>query len=698
VNIAKDIRFRVYIAFTFICVLGVAIVFKALMIQVKEGKALRDSAQQKHTRNIGLPAERGNIYSEDGLLLSSSIPQFDVHIDFSVIDSELFAENIDSLSYGLAALFNDKTQDEYKEQLTRAHDAGQRYYSLADDLTYTQYEQVRSLPIFREGKGDGGFIAESHVKRVNPYDMLAYRTIGLFRDNSPNIGLEANYNKYLKGENGSRVEQKMAGNTWVPVEGFDIEPKNGNDIVTTIDIGIQNIAEYSLKDVLQKYECKYGTCVVMEVQTGKVRAMVNLGRQPDGSYWEDYNYALIPTEPGSTFKLATLISLLNDKYISVDNIVDAEGGSIRFGDRVMRDSHFGIYKVPIWSAFAQSSNAAMAKLAHTYYRNDPKRFVRHLDDLRLSQPTGIDLEGERKPYISRPGNAGWGSTSLPWMATGYGVQISPMHTCMLYNAIANNGVMMRPYLVSAINEYGKNIKTFSPQVLVPHVADAEAIAQLKRCLRAVVTEGTAKGIESPYYTIAGKTGTAQVFDKGIAYEDNVYQGSFVGYFPAESPKYTICVVIRTKPHSDAYYGAQLAAPVFRLIADKIFAEKIGVWDAPLDTFSRANTHMIPSLTATLKDYRKLLGATHIPFLPLLTPPGLMTKLISDSSRKTVLRSEPIVEELVPDVTGMSLKDAVYLLESSGLQVQIVGKGKISGQSVPPGSKIVKGENIILQLS
>ena len=696
-NIKKDIRFRVYITFTCICLFGCGIIIKAALIQVKEGPRLRAMAKEMHTRFDTLLAERGNIYAENGVLLSSSIPEFEVHLDFSVIDSGLFARNIDTLSRCVSRLFEDKAPEQYKEEFVRAYNEENKYYLLGRKLKYYQYEALRTFPIFNKGKGLGGFIADSKEKRVNPYNMLAYRTIGVFRDSNVS-GLEATFNKDLVGENGRRVIQKSTGNVWVPIEGSEVDPQNGKDVVTTLDINVQDVAEHALMSILQKYECLYGTCIVMEVKTGKIKTLVNLGRQPDGSYWEDFNYAMIPTEPGSTFKMVTLLSLLNDKLINVDNMVDAEGGAIRFGNRVMKDSHLGLHQMSICHAYAMSSNAAMAKLAYTYYKDQPSKFVSHLLELHLDRPTGIDLLGERQTVVVRPGGKNWSNTSLPWMATGYGVLISPLHTCMLYNAVANGGAMVKPYIVSSIKEYGKDIKTFGPKV-IEQIGDSNTIAQLQKCMRAVVTEGTGKGIESPYYTMAGKTGTAQVADKGIAYSDGVYQGSFVGFLPAEQPKYTICVVIRTKPHSAAYYGGAIAAPVFRMVADKIFSENMGAWGGPLDSLAKTNTGAMPAKAATARGYQVMMNALGRR-APIQTDymNTLMEMWTDSTTRRIAIQPKKIYRNIVPDVTGLGLKDAVYLLESSGLQVQILGKGKVHLQSLPAGTRVNKGQNITLQLS
>ncbi len=697
-DIKKDIRFRVYITFTCICLFGVAIIVKAALIQMNEGPSLRLMAKEMRTRTTPLIAERGNIYTEDSSLLCSSVPQFDVHIDFSVIPAKLFNKEVDTLSLCLSRLFKDETAEQYKQELADGYNSKDRYYSFKKNLPYYQYEAIRTFPIFNKGKNTGGFIEDPKEKRINPYGMLAYRTIGLWRENSQIVGLEATYDSILKGTNGSRLEEKLTGNTWVPVDGSEVEAQDGKDIITTIDIGVQDVAEHALMSVLKQYECSYGTCIVMEVNTGKIRAMVNLGHQSDSGYWEDYNYALMPTEPGSTFKLVTLISLLSDKYVTINNVVDAEGGAIHFGDRVMHDSHLGLHEMPIWKAYALSSNAAMAKLAYTYYNKDPQKYVNHLLQLHLDKRTGIDLLGERKTYVKTPDDNSWSKTTLPWMATGYEVMITPLHTCMLYNAVANGGKMMKPYLVSSIHEYGKEIKKIQPVVLVDHIADPSVIAQLQRCTRAVVTEGTAKSIASPFYDISGKTGTAEVADKGITYADGVYQGSFVGYFPSEKPKYTICVVIRTKPHSNEYYGGTIAAPVFRMVSDKIFATTIGSWEGQIDSIAKSGKNKMLESEATVKSYKILLSAMGNKEKALVGHANAVEQLTIDSTRRISIKAEAVYHGIVPDVTGMGLKDAVYLLENEGLKVQIQGRGKVQAQSLQVGAKIIKGQHITIQLS
>jgi cell division protein FtsI (penicillin-binding protein 3) len=681
-----------------VCLLGLAILAKAVMIQIKEGKELRALAVEMSTNNTVLSAERGNIYTEDGQLLCSTIPQFDVHIDYSVIQQDTFNKYVDSLASSLANLFLDAPKLTYKQRLTAGFKAQEKYFLLKRNLPYYQYQTLREFPVFNKGKARGGLIVDPITKRINPYQMLAYRTIGLYRENAQTIGLEATYDSVLHGTNGHRLDQKVTGGVWMPVEGSEIEPKNGRDIVTTIDIGIQEVAEHALMSVLKQYECKYGTVVVMEVQTGKIRALVNLGRQENGEYWEDLNYAMFPTEPGSTFKMATLTALLSDGYINVEDLVNCEGGAKQFANRVMHDSHHGLGIMPIREAFAHSSNVGMASLAYRYYSTQPEKYVNHLIRLHLTSKTGIDLLGERRPAITMPGTDYWSATSLPWMATGYGIQVAPLHTCMLYNAVANNGKMMKPYLVSAIRDYGKDVKVFAPTVLVEKIAPDSVIPQLKACAEEVVLSGTGKPIQSPFYKIAGKTGTAQVADKGITYKDKVYQGSFVGYFPADNPRYTIAVVIRTKPNSSAYYGGTLAAPVFRMISDKIFASGNGNWDEPLDSIARKGKVGFPArYAASGENFLRMLNS-----LGRSATVGTATKTIAtldvDTNKNIFIKLGTVYHGIVPDVKGLSLKDAVYLLENEGLKVSVQGRGTVQGQSLTPGIKINKGQLIILKLS
>ena len=391
-NVKKEIRFRVYVAFTCICIFGIAIFSRVAYLQVKDGERLQAMSDSLHIHNKQLPAERGNIYTEKGALLCSALPKFDVHVDFSVIKKDLFNDSVDRLAEELAGLFENNTKLYYKNQLKKAYKKKLRYWALGRNISYDQYQAMRNFPIFNKGKYKGGFIAERKEKRVNPYGMLAYRAIGLWRAHARTVGMEHTYDSVLRGMDGSRVEQKMPGG-WMPVKGSEVEPVRGRDLITTIDLDIQGVAEHAVKSLLEQYDLQYGTCIVMEVETGKVRALVNLGQQEDGSYWEDYNYAMMPTEPGSVFKLVTLASLLNDKYVTIDDIVDVEGGKKKFGRQVMKDSHFGDHEMTIRDAFAHSSNVAHAKLADQYYHKNPHQFIDNVKKFAPAQKNRNRLGG-----------------------------------------------------------------------------------------------------------------------------------------------------------------------------------------------------------------------------------------------------------------------------------------------------------------
>jgi cell division protein FtsI (penicillin-binding protein 3) len=696
-------------AFSGICLLGFAIIFKAAMIQIKEGPELRAQAQEMSLRTDTLFAERGNIYTEDGTMLCSTIPQFDVHIDFTVINKDTFNKNIDVLSKKLSDLFRDATAAQYKANFTKAYKDSARYYELGKKIPYDKYFSLRSFPIFNKGQRRGGLIVDTRNTRDNPYDILALQTVGKYQPaiwrNKKLVrnvkGLEAMYDSLLSGSNGWRMKQRIAASKWATVEGSRVEPHNGKDIVTTLDISIQNVAEHALMDALQQYHCWNGTCVVMEVATGKIRAMANLGTETDkdGPYTEDQNYALKLAEPGSTFKLVTLLSLLKDGLINVEDDVNCYGGQRQFAHRVMHDSHHGLGIMPIKKAYAQSSNVAMASLAYEHYYKNPEKFIKHVKELHLNNKTGIDLFGEQKANIIEPHEKNlWNAATLPWLATGYGVMITPLHTCMIYNAVANGGRMMKPYLVSSVREFGKEIIRIEPTVLEEQVASKEAIAQLRKCTEEVVLSGTGRHIQSPNYSIAGKTGTAQVWDKGIPYSAKVYQGSFVGYFPADNPKYTMVVVVRTKPHSNSYYGGTIAAPVFRMVADKIFANGQGTWKGgSVDSFSKNGKPTLVAKASTLFNQRTLLNAMKSPLSQQFSL-GAIAQVKTDSNKRIVATQKIIAENIVPDVVGMSLKDAVYILEKQGLKVRINGSGAIQSQSILPGTFATKGKIIIIQLS
>jgi len=670
-EVKRDILWRVYLCFLGIVALSLVVLGKVVYIQRVQGAYWRGLSDSLHQKFVELDAERGTIYSEDSSMLSTSIPYFNIYIDFGADglrekNGKRFFENLDSLSGCLATLFGDQSTQAYRKMLVKGYRTTDRYYELQANLPFEKYQKLRDFPLVRQGRNKSGFIAEVVNKRLNPFGLLANRTIGLARANAQNVGLERTYDTLLKGETGRRLVRYIAGGAYIPVEGYEIEAENGKDVVTTIDVNIQDIAENALQKELVENEAEHGTCIVMEVATGKIKAIANLGRQSDGSYWEDLNYAIRATEPGSTFKLATMLSLLEDKKVSLTNSINLEGGTWKVANRTVYDAEPHDNRIfTVKQAFEISSNVGMAKLAVANYSNNPGQFIDHLRKLHLDRPTGVDLVGEANSVIITPKSRTWSATALPWMAFGYSLLITPLQTLTLYNAVANNGRMMKPYLVSTVQENGIRIKETQPTVLVEKICSDETLRQLKECLNGVCQEqeGTAaKLFKGAFYQVAGKTGTALVANKGRGYADHIYQSSFVGYFPAAAPKYTCIVVIKNKPFAKQYLGAKVAGPVFREVADRLMSTSAGQSLDYADSTGNANPNQL--------------------FASLTTPPPVHMQ----SGGKTV-----------PDVKGMGLKDALHALESMDMKVAVRGSGKVRTQSIEPGSPLQKKETIFIQL-
>jgi cell division protein FtsI (penicillin-binding protein 3) len=680
-----------------ICVLG-----RTFYIQHVEGKYWRGLSDSLHQKIVELSAERGTIYSEDSNMLSTSIPYFNIYIDFGADglrekNGKRFKENLDSLSWNLANLFKDQTIAGYKRELQQGFRTEDRYYLLQKNLSFEQYKILRTFPLVRQGRNKSGFITEINSKRLNPFGLLANRTIGLARANAQNVGLERTYDSLLKGENGKRLVRYMAAGTYIPVEGYEIEPDNGKDILTTIDVNIQDIAENALMKMMLSNECEHGTCIVMEVATGKVRAMANLGRQPDGSYWEDLNYAIRATEPGSTFKLATLLALLEDNKVKLSDNVNIEGGVWKVSGRTVYDSEKSDKtNVTVKQAFEHSSNVGMAKLTTTGYSKNPQQFIDHLKKLNLNQFTAIDLAGETQPVVKSPQSRTWSATSLPWMAFGYEVLVSPLRTLTLYNAIANGGKMMKPYLVNNIQFAGRTIKQNEPEVAIEKICSDQTLNLLKECLEGVCIEGTAKSVfKNAYYKVAGKTGTALVANGNRGYADHIYQSSFAGYFPAEHPKYSCIVVIKNKPFAKKYLGALVAGPVFREVSDKLMSLEVGA----IQTNYVANLvsdSMQYYYAGASKDLRRVASTLKINYTDSAAK-AEWARYYS-TNYQPVLNEKKVSKNLVPDVKGMGLKDAICLLENLHLKVTPKGIGKVKSQSLQPGTSFTKNQTLILELN
>ncbi|MBC7509739.1 MAG: transpeptidase family protein [Ferruginibacter sp.] len=705
-EIKKDILWRVYLSFIVMIILGVIVLGRAFYIQRVEGKFWSRMGDSLHLKYMPLEAERGTTYSEDGNMLSTSIPIFDVYVDFGADglrekNGKRFKDNVDSLSIYLAQLFKDKTSLAYKKEMQLAYKNKDRYYTLKKKISFVEYAQLREFPLVKQGRNKSGFIIDPRDKRINPYVLLANRTIGLSRDNATkNVGIEQSYDSVLRGTSGQRLMRYIAG-AYMPVEGAELEAENGKDIITTLDTYMQDIAESALMKMMLGNNSLHGTAIVMETATGKIKAIANLGKQTDGTYAEDLNYGIgKATEPGSIFKLATLLSLLEDKYVTKNSIVDCEGGVKQFYGLRIHDTHPN-QLLTVKDAFAASSNVAFAKLADQYYHTQPSKFIEHLHYLRLDTITGIDITAASgKPLIKKPTNRSWASTTIPYMAHGYEELVTPLHMLMLYNAVANDGRMMKPYLVNAVKEYGAVVKTIHPQVVVQKICSDETLAQLKECLRAVVdsVHGTGhKILFDSAYAIAGKTGTAvtALNNKGYNKGNKIYQASFIGYFPASQPKYTMAVVIQNSNESKLIYGADVSGTVFKEISDRIYGRYL------------SNKKFItPSADTTQYNYYGMKNEWNSIFSLLKLPykdsaAGGYWRASSIKNNTAVLNI-PVyaitAASIMPAVAGMGLKDAVYLMENKGLKVTATGRGKVLNQSLPAGTPFKKGQTVALFLN
>lgn len=700
-KIKKDILWRIYVVFAAVCLFGIAILFQSFRIQMWEGHYWKSFADSLQTGMVAIPAERGNIFSEDGRLLATSLPYFEIRMDVAspALSKKTFEENIDSLAFCLSDYFHqDKTEKEYRDMIRKARRAKDRYLLIQKKVTYTDLLKIKQFPLFNLGKYRGGLIVVQQNQRSYPFgNILAKRTIGYVREGVQPIGLEGTFNKELLGVQGKQLMQKIAGGIWIPLnDENEIEPKDGSDIITTIDINLQDVAENALHNSLVKHNADHGCAILMEVQTGKIKAIANLGKIADGEYVETYNYAIgESTEPGSTFKLASMIVLIEDRLVNINDTVDIEKGTKQYFDLTMNDAEeHNLRVVTVKEAFEHSSNVGISKLVFQNYQNAPKAFINHLFEIGLNKKTGIEIEGEPAPEIKKPGDKVWSRVSLPFMAIGYEIKLTPLQILSLYNAVANGGKMMKPFLVNEIQEYGNNEKVFEPQVLNKKICSEKTLEKIRTLLEGVIEEGTAKNIKSSNYKIAGKTGTAK-FTYG---NKEIYQASFAGYFPAERPMYS-CIVVVNAPSNGIYYGGAVAAPVFKEIADKVIATKIEIYDP----VNRANSYQTNKIAPIAKpgnreEMETIYNTLGISFSAKGDSINGDWVYCSPKDNSIELKGKKMWKGYVPDVSGMGLKDAMLILEESGLTVKVNGKGKVRNQSLQYGTQILfKGQQIVIEL-
>lgn len=699
----KQIIFsRVYLIYGMVCLFAVVIIFQTFKLQVMEGKKWR-AKEESLTRNFReIEAVRGNIYAADESLLATSIPKYEVRFDANTdaLTDDYFNENVDSLAYQLSKLFPEKSKSEYLTDLKMARANGKRYHLIKRNVKFTELKILKEFPIFRKGKYKGGFIYEQQNRRVRPFKILAARTIGYEREGSKPVGLEGAYSKDLSGIKGEMWMQKIAGGVWMPIgENSGKEPEDGSDIYTTIDVNIQDVAENALLNQLETHQADHGCVALMEVSTGDIKAIANLKRNKKGTYYESYNYVVgESTEPGSTFKLASLMAAFEDGYLDLDDMVDTENGTTKFYDLTMRDSHHGGYgKISIKESFVKSSNVGISKAINRVYSAKPQEFVDRLYKMDLNKKLGIEIAGEGAPLIKSTDNETWSGVSIPWMSIGYEVQMTPLQILTFYNAIANDGKMVKPRFVTEVRQSGKLVKQYDTEVINNSICSKKTIKMAKEMLEGVVDDGTGRNLKNSRYKIAGKTGTAQIANAkyGYKYDSKVsHQASFVGYFPADNPKYT-CIVVVNAPTQNVYYGNLVAGPIFKEVADKVYASSIQIHDELNKREHQAISRIPYAKDGYYDDLAKVYSELNISTSKAEVNPK-WAKVATGEKEVNIYRKK-IAPIYVPDVTGMSIKDALYILENQGMNVRFTGNGVVKAQSVSPGEKVIKGEKIILEL-
>lgn len=697
----SNILWRMRLVYFMMAFFGLLIIGKVVYIQFAEGDHWREKARRSGIRHATIEAVRGDIYADDGSLLATSVPVFDIRMDLSrkVTSDDLFYAKVDSLALELSRLFGDRSPAQYRAALVRARRDQHRYFLVKRRVSWDQLQQIKHFPLFRLGRYGGGLIVERQSRREMPYRSLAARTIGYERE-GVYVGLEGAYRNYLEGVEGKRLERRVSGGTWIPVNNQnEIQPQNGKDIVTTINVQIQDIAEKALKQQLSRFRADHGTVVIMEVSSGKVKAISNLTRNNQtGRYEEIYNYAVgQSTEPGSTFKLPVLMAAMEDGVIAPQDSIDAlEGQTVYYGRR-MRDAGAGHGVITAQKAFEISSNVAVSQIIYSNYKDNPRQFVDRLRDMHLHEPLGVEISGEGSPLIRSEGETGWSGLSLPWMSIGYEVSLTPLQILTFYNAIANNGRMMKPMFVQEIRQSGRTIKRFAPVEINRAVASGNTLKNARQMLRGAVKNGTGKNINSRYYHIAGKTGTAQIADSGRGYQTAAgiqYRASFVGYFPANEPRYS-CIVLINRPIGNIVTGGQVAAPVFREIADKMFAARMFLPDIEPPAIAPAFAALPRFRSAHPEDVKAIYQALGAQVIDMANTSWVEARVSQDTVK---LHEKEYVENLVPDVEGMGIRDAMYILENAGLRVLYRGRGTVSRQDPRAGTRIRKGSIIEIELS
>jgi len=679
---------------------------KMVSVQQIKNDRWEQIAKNLKENTISIAPNRGNICADDGSVLATSVPGYYIRIDLAAEGvRRVYETESDSLAYYLSSFFGNASKTNYKQRLDAAYKKGNRGFMLTPrKIDYQELQRIKKFPILRRGRFGGGLIVEQENQRVTPLGSLALRTIGDLNKgayggvhgNIGYTGLEGAYEQYLKGKDGISYRENLSGRWVLRTE---IEPEDGMDVITTINVKLQDIAESTLLRNLQKFNADWGTAIVMEVETGEIKAIANLGLE-NGLYTENYNYALGHAgcyEPGSTFKLVSLMAAMDEGLIDTSDVYDTGNGVWKYKGRTIYDSdyHYGGHgPMTVNQIFEKSSNVGVAKIITEAYESNPKAFVDRIYGFGINKPLNIELKGEGIPFFKYPGDSDWWGTTLAWMSYGYESKMTPLQVLTFYNAVANNGRMVKPRLVREIQESGVMVRRFKPEVLNPMIARGETVVKAQKMLEGVCENGTGRSLRNPWFKIAGKTGTAQVATGQGGYQKGMYLASFAGYFPADNPKYSVMVTINN-PKGGTYYGGSVAGPVFKEIAERIFAamnlfEEVS--DEPEDKVQIALPQIKKGTSESILQVAHDLNITNID-----GDMEAMVALVKQDNEKLILDEITFEENKVPDVLGMGASDAIYTLEMAGLIVHLKGVGKVVEQSLKPHSTIRRGGEIYLTL-
>ncbi len=624
------------------------VLIRLYYVSLIEGPKLRAKSRERVIERHVIEAKRGDIYSADGKTLATTKPVYKIHFDAVTVDKKIFEAEVDALGGQLATVNSKYSAGGWSAYLREERSKKRRYIPLASNLNFSELQRIRQYPILRRGAHRGGLIVEEDLQRIQMATNIKMRTIGYDQEGA-SAGLEGYYSGYLRGKPGNRLKQKIAGGDWKPIEDPEaVEPVDGFDVYTTIDTRIQDVAQRSLLKQLKKYKAHHGCAVVMEVKTGKIVAMANLGRNEDSTYSELRNYAVWErTEPGSTMKLLSTMALLETGKADTNTKVDTENGLIKVFDRKVRDSRPGGYgEISLGEAFAKSSNTAIVKLIHSNFNDKPSEFIDFLYACKFNEKTGVGIKGESSPIIPMPDDKDWSGVTLPWIAYGYSIAFTPLQLLTMYNAVANNGIMVQPQVVSSIMDHGRQVERFETKILNPAICSKETNDKLKTLLKEVVERGTAANLKDSKIKLAGKTGTCQLNYWIEGTRD--YQSSFAGYFPADRPKYSCIVVINKPVKQIGYYGNIVAGPVFQAIAEEVHGQ-------------------IPKEAKIV--VRDQLA-------------------INNTARSSIPRiDEAFQKNFIPSLNGLNAREVLHIVGPHKLKVNIQGTGHVVSQNPTVGTPL-----------